>query len=193
VDAETVAAARPSLSADEKRFLLALSRQTLVAYLRDGSMPSYEATSAALLEPRATFVTLRRRADGELRGCRGQRSATQSLVESVIHMTVASATDDPRFEPVTRADIPGLHIEISALTPPTLMRPDQVVVGRHGLIVSSTRAAGLLLPQVPLEYGWNREQFLRAVCEKAGLPADAWHVAGVRLEGFEAEVWEEED
>jgi len=192
VDAETVATTRPPLSADEKRFLLTLSRQTLVTYLGDGSLPPYEATSAALRERRATFVTLRRRADGELRGCRGQRIAMQPLVESVIHMTVASAVDDPRFDPVTLADVPGLHIEISALTPPAPIRPEQVVVGRDGLIVSTGRAAGLLLPQVPLEYGWSREQFLQAVCEKAGLPGNAWRAAGVRLEAFEAEVWEEE-
>ena len=192
MDAPTVAAARPPLSADEKRFLLALSRQTLITYLGDGSLPPYQATSAALREPRATFVTLRRRATGELRGCRGQRIALQPLVESVVHMTVASAVDDPRFEPVTLTEVPGLHIEISALTPPAPIEPEQVIVGRHGLIISAGRAAGLLLPLVPLEYGWNREQYLRAVCEKAGLPAGAWRVRGVHLEGFEAEVWQEE-
>ena len=67
------------------------------------------------------------------------------------------------------------------------------MVGRHGLIVSARRAAGLLLPQVPLEYGWSREQFLRAVCEKAGLPGNAWRAAGVQLEAFEADVWQEEE
>jgi AmmeMemoRadiSam system protein A len=157
-----------------------------------GELPEPETTSPALRELRATFVTLRRRADGELRGCRGQRTAVQPLVESVIQMSVASAVDDPRFVPVTRAEVPDLHIEISALTPPAPIHPAQVVVGRHGLIVSAGRAAGLLLPQVPQEYGWSREQFLRAVCEKAGLPPEAWRVTGVRLEGFEAEVWEEE-
>ena len=192
MDAETVAAARPILSADEKRFLLTLSRQTLAAYLGDGSLPPHEATSVALREPRATFVTLRRRADGELRGCRGQRIGTEPLVASGVHMTGASAVDDPRFEPGTLAEVPGLHIAIRALTPPTTIRPEEVVVGRHGLIISAGRAAGLLLPQVPLESGWDREQFLRAVCEKAGLPASAWRVRGIRLEGFEAEVWHEE-
>jgi AmmeMemoRadiSam system protein A len=192
VDAELVAAARVPLSAEAKRFLLRLSRQTLTSYLDDGSLPPHEATAVALREPRATFVTLRRRADGELRGCRGQRVATHPLVTSVVQMTVASAVDDPRFEPVRLAEVPGLHIEISALTPPEPIRPEQVVVGRHGLIVSAGRVAGLLLPQVPLEYGWDREQFLRAVCEKAGLPGHAWRVAGVRLEAFEAEVWQEE-
>jgi AmmeMemoRadiSam system protein A len=193
VDAPTVAAVRPPLSADEKRFLLTLSRQTLVTYLGHGSLPPYEATTAALREPRATFVTLRRRSDGELRGCRGQRIATQPLAESVVRMTIASALDDPRFASVTRAEVPGLHIEISALTPPAPIQPHQVVVGRHGLIVSAGRAAGLLLPQVPLEYGWNQEQYLRAVCDKAGLPGNAWRVPGVRLEAFEAEVWAEEE
>jgi AmmeMemoRadiSam system protein A len=108
-------------------------------------------------------------------------------------MTIASAVDDPRFAPVTRAEVPGLHIEISALTPPAPIRPEQVVVGRHGLIISAGRTAGLLLPQVPREYGWNQEQFLRALCEKAGLPGNAWRVPGVRLEAFEAEVWAEEE
>ena len=183
---------RPPLSADEKRFLLTLSRQTLVTYLGDGSLPPYEATTTALREPRATFVTLRRRDDGELRGCRGQRIATQPLAESVVHMTIASAVDDPRFAPVSRGEVPRLHIEISALTPPAPIQPQQVVVGRHGLVISAGRIAGLLLPQVPLEYGWSGEQFLRAVCEKAGLPGNAWRVPGVRLEAFEAEVWQEE-
>lgn len=106
-------------------------------------------------------------------------------------MAVASAVDDPRFEPVRWHEVPGLHIEISALTPPRPIRPEDVVAGRHGLTVMAGHAAGLLLPQVPGAYGWNREQFLQAVCEKAGLSQDAWRRAWVRLEAFEAEVWGE--
>jgi AmmeMemoRadiSam system protein A len=192
VDPETAAAARPTLSAEDKHFLLALSRRTLEAYLARGGIPDYNTVSAALLAPRATFVTLRRRAGGELRGCRGERVATQPLIDSVVHMTIASAVDDPRFPPVTTDEVPQLHIEISALTPTVRIHPDEVVVGKHGLVVLSRWAGGLLLPQVPVAYGWNREQFLRAVCEKAGLPPGAWRSEGVRLEAFEAEVWEEE-
>lgn len=193
MNADTAVQTSPSLSADDKRFLLALSRDTLNAYLAGHRLPSYHVTAPALQVPRATFVTLRRRENGELRGCRGERAARRPLVESVVNMTIASAVDDPRFEPVRLGEVPGLHIEISALTPAHPIRPEEVVVGRHGLMVTAGYAAGLLLPQVPGQFHWDREAFLRAVCEKAGLPEDAWKWRGVRLEGFEAEVWEEED
>lgn len=190
---ETAAQAFPALSHDDKRALLALARETLTAHLSGRGMPSYRAISASLLAPRATFVTLRRRESGDLRGCRGERAARWPLVESVMHMTIASAVDDPRFEPVRLHEAPGLHIEISALTAPHPIRPEEVVVGRHGLILLAGSAAGLLLPQVPGAFGWTREQFLRAVSEKAGLSPDAWRKAWVRLEAFEAEVWGEEE
>jgi AmmeMemoRadiSam system protein A len=193
MDAETVARSYPSLSAEDKSFLLTLARQTLRTYLRDGAPPEYDVGAGPLLVPRAAFVTLRHRASGELRGCRGERVARRPLLESVIHMTIASAVDDPRFAPVTAEEVPALRIEISALTPPRTIRPSDVVVGRHGLIASSGGSVGLLLPQVPALYGWDREAFLRGVCEKAGLSPDAWRAAGLRLEAFEAEVWEEGD
>lgn len=180
------------LAPEDREFLLRLARQTLRVYLEDGEPPEYHTGSPALLRPRASFVTLRDRRSGELKGCRGERVARRPLVESVVHMTIASASDDPRFPPVTAEEVPQLHIEISALTPPRPIRPDDVVVGRHGLTAAARGQTGLLLPQVPLMYGWDREAFLRAVCEKAGLPRDAWKSPGVRLEAFEAEVWEEE-
>ncbi len=193
VDAETAVQTSPPLSSEDRRLLLALARDTLDAHLGGHRLPAYHATSPALLARRASFVTLRRRDSGDLRGCRGERVARRPLVESVVHNTIASAVDDPRFEPVRLSEVPGLHIEISALTPPSPIRPDEVVVGRHGLIVTAGHAAGLLLPQVPGAFHWNREQFLRALCEKAGLPGDAWKWRGVRLEAFEAEVFEEEN
>lgn len=189
--AETAVQTFPALSLDDQRWLLALARETLTAHLSGRELPDARVTSAALLVPRACFVTLLRRDSGDLRGCRGERVARRPLVESVIHMTLASAVDDPRFEPVRLHEVPGLRIEISALTPPQPIRPVDVVVGRHGLIIMAGGSAGLLLPQVAVAYGWNREQFLRAVCEKAGLSPEAWRRAGVRLEGFEAEVWGE--
>jgi AmmeMemoRadiSam system protein A len=185
--------AATQLSDEDKRFLLALARETLTRYLGGESLPEPAVASPALLAPRAAFVTLKRRRSGELRGCRGERAATRPLVRSVMDMTIASAVDDPRFEPVTLAEVPHLHIEISALTPVRPIRPDEVVVGRHGLIVSAGRYIGLLLPQVATQYRLSREAFLRAACEKAGLPPDAWRRPEVRLEAFEAEVWGEPD
>ncbi len=193
MDAETVARPYPSLSAEDRSFLLALARQTLCAYFREGTLPEHGAASGPLLQPRAAFVTLRHRASGELRGCRGERVARRPLVESLIHMTIASAVDDPRFAPVTLDEVPGLRIEISALTSPLPVRPEDVLVGRHGLIASCGGSVGLLLPQVPGLYGWDREAFLRGVCEKAGLSPNAWKSGGIRLEAFEAEVWQESD
>lgn len=191
VGTESAVQAFPALSLDDKRFLLALARETLTAYLSGRELPAPQVTSPGLKVPRASFVTLRRRDTGDLRGCRGERLPRRPLVESVMQMAIASAVDDPRFDPVRLHELPGLQIEISALTPPRPIRPEDVLVGRHGLTILAGPSAGLLLPQVPGAYGWNREQFLRALCEKAGLPPDTWRRDWVRLEAFEAEVWGE--
>jgi AmmeMemoRadiSam system protein A len=146
-----------------------------------------------LLEPRATFVTLTVARSGELRGCRGEIAARHPLAESVIRMAIASATDDPRFPPVTAGEVPHLHIEISVLTPLEPIAPEAVEVGRHGLYLSLGGRAGLLLPQVPGDYGWSRKQFLAHTCRKAGLPDDAWRHPAAKLYGFECEVFGEEE
>ena len=182
----------PDLSADDKAELLRLAREALELYLREESFPVADSPSSAMAQPRATFVTLRDRATQDLRGCRGETVARQPLVESVMHMAVASATDDPRFPPVAADEVADLHIEISALTPMTPITPDEIEVGRHGLLIRKAGRSGLLLPQVPLPYGWNREQFLAALCQKAGLPDNAWRFADAELYGFECEVWEED-
>jgi AmmeMemoRadiSam system protein A len=174
----------PQLTDEEKRLLLVLARTTLETCLTSGRYPPHRATSPALLAPGAVFVTLRHRATRELRGCRGEVVARRPLVEAVQRTAIASALDDPRFPPVTLDEVPGLHIEISALTPLVPIRPEEVVVGRHGLMISHRGRAGLLLPQVPVEQGWDRETFLCWTCRKAGLP-DA------ELRGFECTVWGE--
>jgi AmmeMemoRadiSam system protein B/AmmeMemoRadiSam system protein A len=183
----------PLLSAEDKQTLLHLTRQTLNDYLGKGKLPEFKTDSPALLQPRATFVTLRARETGELRGCRGEVIARQPLVESVMNMAVASATDDPRFMPVTINEVPELHIEISALTPMKPIKPEEVVVGRHGLMIVKGYNSGLLLPQVPVEQGWDREEFLRGLCHKAWLPPNAWKDKDAQLYGFEAQVWGEEE
>jgi len=182
----------PPLTGDEKAMLLQLARVAIETYLRTGVELKHETSSAALLQQRAVFVTLRRRDTGELRGCRGQSIARQPLVDAVIHSAIASATDDPRFPPVTLDELPGLHIEISALTPLRPIRPGEVEVGRHGLMIIKDGYAGLLLPQVPARYGWDARQFLQALCQKAGLPAGAWRADDAQLFSFESEIWEED-
>jgi len=177
---------------DARRFLLQVARSAIEAFLGSGEIPPCRAGSPALLQPRATFVTLWERAANELRGCRGEPFARRTLVESVTHMAVAAATDDPRFPPVRIEEVTGLRIGISALSPIAPIRPEAIEVGRHGLLIVRGRQAGLLLPEVPARYGWSREEFLAGICEKAGLRAQDWSAAGVELYGFETEEWLEE-
>jgi AmmeMemoRadiSam system protein A len=140
----------------------------------------------------AAFVTLRERASGSLRGCRGEIVAVRPLAESVVGSAVAAALDDPRFPPVCEAELPGLTIEISALSPMVVSAPADVDVTRHGVMITHRGRRGLLLPQVAAEQGWDRDALLAGVCQKAGLPARAWRDPGVVLQVFEAEVWGEE-
>lgn len=184
--------AKVALSEVDKRLLLDVARQTLETFLASGTQPTFATDSAALCQPRAVFVTLWRRDTGELRGCRGESMARRPLQEAVSSMAIASAVDDPRFYPVTLQELPKLRIEINALTPLAPIHADDVQVGRHGLMVARGQRAGLLLPDVPLRFGWNCVQFLEGTCQKAGLPRNAWQDADVRLFGFESEEWGEE-
>jgi len=107
-------------------------------------------------------------------------------------VAVLSALDDPRFPPVTVEELPHLEYEISVLSPPRpVADPKEIVIGRDGLFILAGGRTGLLLPQVPVEQGWDREAFLRAICLKAGLPEDAWRWPEARLFRFEAEVFGE--
>jgi AmmeMemoRadiSam system protein A len=114
-----------------------------------------------------------------------------TLLDTVARMAVAAAVEDGRFSPVTAAELSGLTVEISALGPFEPIRPEAVEVGRHGLLVSHAGRRGILLPQVPVEHGWDRETFLAHTCVKAGLPEDTWKEPGVELLAFTAEVFGE--
>lgn len=103
---------------------------------------------------------------------------------------MAAALADPRFSPITTDEVPSLNVEISVLSTPEEISPEEIVIGRHGLIISQGWRRGLLLPQVPVTWEWDRERFLEETCLKAGLPTDAWE-KGARIEAFTAEVFEE--
>jgi AmmeMemoRadiSam system protein A len=183
------AAAAGELTAEERQALLRAARESIAAHFQR-RRPQLPAAAGALAEDRGAFVTLHRR-DGELRGCVGMMQSDRPLLETVARMAVAAATEDGRFEPVTEAELPGLVIEISALGPLQPIRPDEVEVGRHGLLVSHYGRRGVLLPQVPVEHGWDRETFLAHTCRKAGLAPETWQKAGVDLKGFTATVFSE--
>jgi AmmeMemoRadiSam system protein A len=182
---------RVSISDEHKQLLLQVARDSLDRYLSTGKLPGFATDDATLNQVRAVFVTLWRRDTGELRGCRGESMARRPLLEAVSFMAIAAAADDPRFLPVAHEELPLLRIEINALTPLAPIHPDDVEVGRHGLLVVRGQHAGLLLPDVPVRFGWDRVQFLEGTCQKAGLPTDAWQDANVQLFGFESEEWGE--
>lgn len=179
------------LEALEKDALLALARSSVERALDGGAAPDIDPVLAALDEPRAAFVTIRRRDTGRLRGCRGECPARHPLPACVRRVAVSAALDDPRFSPVTADELSLLRFEISALTNPVPIAPENVVVGTHGLLIAGEVNLGLLLPQVPVEQGWDREAYLDALCWKAGLPTRAWQGPDVTLRSFEAEVWSE--
>jgi AmmeMemoRadiSam system protein A len=181
------------LCAGDRQTLLRVARESLCDYLREGKAPRFEVDSAALLEPRATFVTLWDRGSGELRGCRGEVPAHRPLAQSVASMVLVSATEDPRCRPVRLEEVSNIRIEISVLTPLEPIRPQEIVVGRHGLRIVKDQHSGLLLPEVAVRYGWDREEFLQGLCWKAGLPEDAWKADDAELYGFETESWGEDE
>jgi len=178
------------LTPAEKDRLLTIARQAIVSYLSNGAPPLFTETGR-LAQEGAAFVTLTR--DGQLRGCIGHTQAVQPLYQTVAECAVSAAVSDPRFPPVTREEIDDLDIEISVLTPMQLVSSlDEIEVGRDGLMMSSGRFRGLLLPQVATEYGWNRTEFLENTCRKAGLPTDAYKSSNVQIFRFQALVFGEE-
>ena len=185
-----------SLSLEEGKFLVKLARRTIETYLRTGEKIPAPKVSAKLREPRGVFVTLTER--GELRGCIGHPLPQMPLVEATIDAAISSATADPRFTRVSAEEMRGIKIEVSVLTPPEQIRvkdprdyPKRIELGKHGLIVEWAGFAGLLLPQVPLEWKWDVEEFLSHTCMKAGLPPDHWLREGVRISRFSAQVFTE--
>jgi len=187
----TGASGEPGLTGEERKALLAAAREAIAAHLggRPAALPT---ATGGLAQTVGVFVTLHRRSDRELRGCVGLLDPDAPLVDTVARMAVAAATADSRFEPVAEREVEGLSIEISALSPLETIRPEDVEVGRHGLVVSAGGRRGVLLPHVPLDHEWDREGFLAQACRKAGLPADAWKQPDTGLQGFTAVVFSDE-
>lgn len=180
------------LSAPDRRTLLALARAALVAHFDGRPRPPLPA-DGPLAHAGGAFVTLTRRADRDLRGCIGFLESGRTLAAAVIDAAVAAATRDGRFAPVTADEVPALHIHISVMGPLEPIDPEDVVVGRHGLVIEYGSRRGLLLPQVPLENEWDREEFLGWTCRKAGLPSDTWRKSGCCVLAFTALVFGEHD
>lgn len=178
-----------SLTPDEQQYLKDLVRLAITSQLsgRGPDSPPEPASDLPRTELGA-FVTLKR--NGHLRGCIGNLVGRGPLFQTVWNMALAAAFQDPRFNPLTAAEMDGLSIEISVLGPlEPCPDPQLVEIGRHGLIMRRGGNQGLLLPQVPVEWGWDREQFLAQTCRKAGLPANAWREPGTEIYWFQAVVF----
>lgn len=179
------------LSNQQKRQLVRVARQALEAAVGSGCAPDLATGDPDLMEPRGAFVTLKQQ--GQLRGCIGYVQPRLPLIQAVADNAQSAALHDPRFPPVTAAELDDIDIEISALTPlEPVSQVQEIEIGRHGLMISCGANRGLLLPQVPVEWGWDRDEFLAHTCHKAGLSPDAWQRQDAELLWFEAEVFGEQ-
>lgn len=176
------------LDPERRRALLRVAREAVAAAAKD--MPyAPESDDPELLRPAAVFVTLRK--GGALRGCIGTIAAKEPLIRAVANMARAAAREDPRFARVHMAELPEITIEVSVLSPlRRVSGPEEIKVGRDGLVVKQGAQQGLLLPQVATEWGWDREEFLDETCLKAGLPPGSWR-RGAEVYCFQAEVFGE--
>jgi AmmeMemoRadiSam system protein B/AmmeMemoRadiSam system protein A len=178
-----------TLSPEEKADLLKMARKAVTEFLGSGEAIEDRSGRKTFEEARGVFVTLTKH--GDLRGCIGFIEPVFPLGQAVIRAAIYAATEDPRFPAVAPAELNDLRFEISVLTPTKeIANPRLVNVGQHGLIVERDGRKGVLLPQVPVENGWDRETFLAQGCLKAGLPEDAWK-HGAKLSVFEAIVFHE--
>lgn len=182
----------------QRATLLAIARESLEALVRNANnVKNLEPETrpnvdAELREHRGAFVTLTRA--GELRGCVGYSEPVLPLVDVVSECARAAGSEDSRFPPVRAEEVLEIRISISVLSPLEEIRsPDEIEVGRHGLLVRKGQRKGLLLPQVAAERGWDVATFLNETSRKAGMPADDWRSPGAFIFAFEAEVFQEEE
>lgn len=179
-----------------------MARKAVKEYLENRKQIKVpEDTSQKLSQPCGVFVTINSTKSGEkkLRGCIGYPYPTTPLIQAVIESAINSATQDPRFHPISLHELETVVFEVSVLTPPQIIKvekpsqyPSKIKVGEDGLIVEKNVFKGLLLPQVPIEWKWDNEQFLCQCCIKAGLPPDCWLLNDTKIYKFQAIIFEEE-
>ncbi len=175
---------------EEKAQLLRIARKSVRAVVSEKEYSPVEVMERRLRQKAGAFVTLH--LHGELRGCIGLIEAYLPLCETVAEMAAKAAVADPRFESVTKSEVDEIEIEISVLSPlKRIADPGEVVVGKHGVLIEKGYSHGLLLPQVATENGWDREQFLKYVCVKAGLGKEDYRDPDSKLFIFTAEIFGE--
>lgn len=179
------------LNDGQKKRLIEIARKTMEIYIKEGKIAEFKEEDPALLRVQGAFVTLHK--GGELRGCIGNIIGQDPLYLTVRDMAIESATRDPRFTPVTAAELKDIKIEISVLSEPrAVTKLDEIKMGTHGVILKQGFNSAVYLPQVALETGWTRDEFLANLSHKAGLPPNSWKEKRTELLTFTAQVFEEE-
>ncbi|MBF0571006.1 MAG: AmmeMemoRadiSam system protein B [Candidatus Omnitrophica bacterium] len=180
-----------ALSPGEKKELLKIARNSIETFVRTGKAADIALKDVRLNEIEGAFVTISKH--GALRGCIGNIIGREPLYETVRNMAVAAASQDPRFPPLTAAELKDINLEISVLSKPRRVKDSsEIKLSKHGVIVSDGIHQGVFLPQVADETGWSKEEFLSELCsQKAGLPRDAWKDPNISLYVFTADVFAE--
>jgi AmmeMemoRadiSam system protein A len=179
----------PQISEVDRRAALALARRAVTGAVAGGFVKDLP-RHGLFGERRGAFVTLR--VSRKLRGCIGVIEPECNVAETLVKCARSAALEDPRFSPVRPEELGALIIEISLLSPIVPIQPEDIEIGRHGLLVARGGSRGVLLPQVAVEHGLDREQFLTETCRKAGLNDDAWRDPKTAVFGFTAEHFCEE-
>lgn len=185
-----------NITDEDGTVLVQSARKIVTEFLKNGRYQLDEPTKKRFSFDSGIFVTLN--AFGELRGCIGF-PLPQKLSDALQDASIAAATQDPRFSPVSSEELDNITFEVTILTPPVQIRtddplhlPSMIKVGKNGLIVKQGARSGLLLPQVPVEYGWSEKEFLDNTCHKAGLPQDCWKDKKTQVFSFEGIIFKEE-
>jgi len=174
-----------------QQWILSWARICMQRRLRDETLQDPETIPELAEQPGGCFVSLHKKS-GDLRGCIGTFSAEDALWRTVRDMAIAAALRDPRFAPLIESELDDCVIEVSVLSPSRKATAEEVEVGKHGVSMSRGHNRGVLLPQVAVSNGWDRETFLGNTCRKAGLSPDAWRDGSVNIEVFSADVFSED-
>jgi len=177
------------LTEADQQFLLQIARNAVTSYLAGRTPTLPEVPPSVLTESCGIFVSLHK--GQELRGCIGNIYAASPLYRSAAECAIAAAVGDPRFMPLTPVELATVEFEISVLSPlERVLDVRNIVIGKHGLLISKNNARGLLLPQVAATFGWDTERFLQETCKKAGLKPDDWQ-RDATIQSFSALVFSE--
>lgn len=185
-------------SEEDGRLAVKVARAIIDSHVKHKQPPSFQVPDR-FKRKSGVFVTITTYPGDQLRGCIGYPEPTMPLIDAIKDAAVSASSRDPRFPEVTPSELKSIRVEVSLLTPPEEIKVKKqkelvacVNVGKHGLIMERGWKRGLLLPQVPVEWGWDSEEFLCQTCMKAGLLPDSWLQEGSKCYKFEAEVFSED-